>query len=703
MINRSIKNFEIKELIATGGMAAIYKAVQVSLDRVVAVKILHGHLAQDKDFITRFEREAKAAANLKHDNIVNIIEFGKTEDLYFIAMEFVEGKSLKDLITAVDFIPHDIALMIAGEILQGLAHAHQKGVVHRDIKPANILIGTDGGPKIADFGLAQAQDLTSVTVTGSIVGTPAYMSPEQAGGKKIDGRSDIFSLGVVLYEMITGGKPFKGQNYSSIIHEILTVEAPKPIEANPLVPREISALIEKMIVKDPLLRYQAAREVSDDITAFFRKTKIEPSRSKIRDFIAAPEGYVQQLNRERKEKHLERGLHFMGMGKEKVDEAITEFEKVIRLDPKDGRVEKYLTDLKAKKARTEAHPPVQKERVKEVAVRRQRPAVPVVIIIPAAIIAALIIVFLMIKPKPGKAPVPPKEFGIVRVNSSPGGAAVYLDSVDLTRTTPTVSESLALGPHTIELKLSGYQVWRQSFEIKGGDTVTFAPVLVREKTPVAFGRIDIRSAPASATVYLDNMKTGRTTPCILDSVAIGTHSVKVAKTGYESAESPVLLKADQSRTLTFTLRAVAQMPVTGSSYLKVTVIPWAKIYVDDRYIETTPIAKPLTVASGEHRIRLENPNFKVWEKRQTFLPGQTVTLDVRLAAKDGQLKLTVKPWADVYIDGKFYETTPLAGPVTLTAGKHVLRLINPTFKTYEETIEIPASDILKKHIELQNK
>ena len=210
MVDRTIKDYEIKELIATGGMAAIYRAVDVRTGNTVAIKILHGHLAQDKDFITRFEREAQAAANLKHENIIDIFGYGEAAGVYYIAMEYIEGKSLKELINSVKFTPHDIALAIVYEICQGIEHAHQKGVVHRDLKPANILVNKEGKVKITDFGLAQAQDLTSITVTGAIVGTPAYMSPEQAAGRKIDTRSDIFSLGVVVYEMVTGAKPFQG-------------------------------------------------------------------------------------------------------------------------------------------------------------------------------------------------------------------------------------------------------------------------------------------------------------------------------------------------------------------------------------------------------------------------------------------------------------------------------------------------------------
>lgn len=698
MVNRSIRNFEIKELIATGGMAAIYKAVQVSLDRTVAIKILHGHLAQDKDFITRFEREAKAAANLKHDNIVNIIDFGKTEDIYFIAMEYVEGKSLKDLMHAVDFVPFDIALTIAREISLGLHHAHQKGVVHRDIKPANILIGLDGGIKIADFGLAQAQDLVSVTVTGSIVGTPAYMSPEQASGKKIDHRSDLFSLGVVIYEMITGRKPFSGQNYSSIIHEIMTVVPPKPFEANPLIPREISAIIEKMLNKDPEQRPQNAGEISADITAYFRKMKIECSRRDVIQFMTAPENYLVGLRKERKEKHLERGLHFMGLGSDKIDEAVSEFDKVIQLDPNDTRVLGYLKDLQARKAKKAARPPVREIKKEPAAKKRPFPLL-AVLGIPAAVIA-LTLIFAFVKAKGKPAPAPPLKYGMVRVNSDPPSAVIYLDSLNPGRPTPADLDSVTTGNHTLELRKAGYLDLKQTFEMKPGDTVTLDLIMTKAAQVLSYGRLNVQTVPTGASVYLDNINTGFKTPCILDSVVTGPHKVKLTRTGFETAEIPGDIQAGQTRRISISLKSIAQVPVSEKSSLKIAVSPWAKIYIDNRYIETTPIAQSLTLIAGSHQVKLENPSFKVWEKTMQFPAGQTVTLDVKLEPLDGFLKITVKPWADVYIDGIFYETTPIAGSIKLLPGKHVVKLINPNFQIFEETVEISANNTLKKNVNL---
>ncbi|MEO0129319.1 MAG: serine/threonine-protein kinase [candidate division WOR-3 bacterium] len=634
MIARRIRNFEIKELIATGGMAAIYKANQTTLDRIVAVKILHGHLAQDKDFIIRFEREAKAAANLQHENIVNIIDFGQEEEVYFIAMEYVDGKSLKDLLNQVKFIPQEIALGIILEIAKGLGYAHQKGIVHRDMKPANILIGYDGCVKIADFGLAQAQDLTTITVTGAIVGTPAYMSPEQAAGKKVDNRSDIFSLGVVFYEMLTGAKPFKGENYSSVIHEILTVTPPKAFEANPLISKELSTIIERALEKDPDKRYQNIEELFEDITIHMRRSRIEVARKDIGDFVSAPEEKIKTLLEKRKERHFERGIYFMNSGYEKIDDAIAEFEKVLLLDPNDQKAKGYLEELKKKKERIPSS-----KKIKEKKPTRMTPVFTGLFV--GLIVIAIIIYFIVHSFRN----IPVKELtGIAIVNTTPPGALIFFDDDSTGKITPAELESLKVGEHQIELKKEGYKPFVQKFEIKGNDTIRLDIMLITE------------IAKQDSIIEVKNSIPKKPLPS-----------------------------------------------VQGTSYLRVKVEPWAKIYIDGKYIETTPIAGNLTVSSGVHNVRLENPNFKIWQKNIRFKPDETVELNVRLEPLEGALKLVVKPWADVYIDGKFYETTPIAQPIKLSAGQHRLKLINPLCKTYEEVITIKPNQVLKKDIELERK
>jgi serine/threonine protein kinase len=703
MINRTVRNFQIKELIATGGMAAIYKAIQVSLDRVVAVKILHGHLAQDKNFITRFEREAKAAANLKHENIVNIIDYGKAEDVYFIAMEYIDGRSLKELMGSVKFMPVDIALSIAHDISKGLVHAHQKGMVHRDIKPANVLIGYDGTVKIADFGLAQAQDLISVTVTGSIVGTPAYMSPEQAAGKKVDNRTDIFSLGVVLYEMITGNKPFCGDNYSSVIHEIITVKPPKPLEANPLINREINDVIEKMLEKDLDHRYQDVAEVGEAIHTYFKINKIDISRKQIGNFVTKPDEHFKDIIDKRKEKHFERGLYFMTLGYAKIDDAINEFTKVLHLAPDDVQAKKYLTQLKKKKEKIP--PPKKTQKPSERPKKKIRPLIPILIITGCIIIA--VIAYALLKKRPGISATGDTmaSFGYIDVMSTPDNATIYLDGKNLELMTPAVLNSLFVGEHTIRLVKPGYLEFTRKIDVGKDDTISLKPILIKEEEPIVMGSILIKSRPSGASVYLDNGNTGMKTPCTIKDVPEGNHRIKLVKNSYAPKEVTQHVVASKQATVDVVLNKTetAPVPEKQASYLKINVKPWAKIYIDGKYIETTPLAKPIRLTPGIHTLKLENPNFKIWQDKITFAPDQTVTMDIKLEQEDGHLKLTVKPWADVYIDGKYYETTPIAKPIKLSAGKHALKLINPSYKTIEQQIDIPPGKMLKKFVELQPK
>jgi serine/threonine protein kinase len=695
MINRTIKGYEIKELVATGGMAAVYRATQVSTGRIVAIKVLHGHLAQDRDFVTRFEREARSAADLKHANIIKIIDYGETEGIYYIAMEYVDGKSLKDLINSVRFIPHDIALAIVYEICGGLEHAHQKGVVHRDIKPANILIDKTGNVKITDFGLAQAQDLTSITVTGAIVGTPAYMSPEQAAGRKIDIRSDIFSLGVVVYEMITGTKPFHGETYSSVIHAILTAPAAKPVEANPLVSEEISAVIEKMLQKDMDKRYQNVAQVNDAVYAYFRSQKIEVPSRQIGMFISEPQNVAQNMMQKAKDLHLKRGLYYLTLGKSNIDDAISELAKVQYLDPEDIQAKKHLAELRQKK-KTDVQPR------KAVATVTRKPNYAKIAGILGALLAVTIFAATLYRNYQNNRGAP-RHHGILYAASEPSGAELYLDKSDTALMTPVKIDSLVAGEHMLQIKKKGYQPYNQSVEVKAGDSISVNALLVKETAAKTYGSLELNSKPAGAQVMIDGIDTELKTPCIIEKLSSGRHAISILKSGYRTGELTRNVEVGQVTSISISLTKIHSAEVrtiTQKSYFKINVDPWAKIYIDGKYVETTPIAKPLEVSSGTRLVRLENPNYQTWQKRVDFKPGETKAMDIKLAALAGYLKISVRPWADVYIDGKFYETTPIAESIELAEGRHVLKLINPSFATHEEVINVVASETLRKSIEL---
>jgi len=275
------------EKLGEGGMGVVYKAQDTKLDRIVALKFLPKHLLCDAEAKTRFEHEAKAASALDHPNICTIHEIDEVEGECFISMAYVEGKSLKEILKEKTLSLREV-LDIAIQIAEGLNVAHKKEIVHRDIKSDNIMLTPDGLVKIMDFGLAKLKGATRLTSTGSTLGTLAYMSPEQAQGIEVDQRSDIFSLGVVLYEMITGQLPFKGEHEAAIIYSIIN-ENPEPLaryKAN--VPERLQRIIDKTLEKDRNIRYQSAAEVIADLKGLQKETagvSVVKSKKKLLPFI----------------------------------------------------------------------------------------------------------------------------------------------------------------------------------------------------------------------------------------------------------------------------------------------------------------------------------------------------------------------------------------------------------------------------------
>jgi len=285
MIGKTISHYKILEKLGGGGMGIVYKAQDTKLDRTVALKFLPPHLHLDDEAEKRFISEAKAASAFDHNNICTIYEIDKTdEDQLFIAMACYEGETLKKKLEKGP-VNVDEAIDIAAQVTEGLKRAHQKGIIHRDIKPANIFITNDGLVKILDFGLAKVSTQTQMTTMGTTMGTIAYMSPEQTKGEEVDHRTDIWSLGVVLYEMLTGELPFKGDYEQAIIYSILNEE----INLSGNLPQEISNIFKKVLVKNPDERYENVEQLIDDLNEIKKDSGDQsaypnslPKRSKIK-------------------------------------------------------------------------------------------------------------------------------------------------------------------------------------------------------------------------------------------------------------------------------------------------------------------------------------------------------------------------------------------------------------------------------------
>ncbi len=256
-----VGNCRVIDEIGSGGMAVIYKAVQESLNRVVAIKALKTSVLRESSFAIRFEREALSLAQLQHENIVHVYDYFKESDHLFIVMEFVEGIDLYDLLDKVGHLPADVAAIVAMQVARALDYAHYRGVLHRDVKPANIMISRSGGVKLMDFGIARDQSFGDLTETGTGLGTPSYMSPEQILGEKLDHRSDMFSLGVVLYQMCTGKKPFVEDETKSVMHKIRLEKYTRPRKIKPQIPRELERIMARCMMKQPATRYRSTQEL----------------------------------------------------------------------------------------------------------------------------------------------------------------------------------------------------------------------------------------------------------------------------------------------------------------------------------------------------------------------------------------------------------------------------------------------------------
>ncbi|MCB0197209.1 MAG: protein kinase, partial [Anaerolineae bacterium] len=300
LIGKTLGKYRIVARLGRGGMAEVYKAFQPGLNRYVAIKVMHDHLSEDAEFIKRFQREALATGKLSHPNIVQALDFDEESGVYYMVMQYIDGPTLKDEIKARlsanwPFSLPDIARMYL-DLCDAIDYAHNRKMIHRDIKPANMMIDEEGQILLTDFGIARLVGGTQFTATGAMTGTPAYMSPEQGQGEKVDGRSDIYTMGVILYELVTGQVPYEADTPIAVVMKHITDPLPLPRTVNPKIPEAVEAIILKAMAKSPEDRFQTANAMARALRDAVGLPPGDTLRHKPLKPLALPPKIVDELN-----------------------------------------------------------------------------------------------------------------------------------------------------------------------------------------------------------------------------------------------------------------------------------------------------------------------------------------------------------------------------------------------------------------------
>lgn len=580
--------YQLLKKLATGGMAQIYLARQLGMqgfEKLLVVKRILPHLAENEDFISMFLDEARIAARLNHPNVVQIFDLGQQDDTYFIAMEYIHGDDVRKVFKQAEregtSIPLPLVCRIVTEACAGLDYAHKRtdpggrplNIVHRDISPQNILVSFEGGVKVVDFGIAKAADQATVTKSGVLKGKYSYMSPEQAQGRPLDARSDVFALGVVLYELLTGTRLFKRASDVQTLNAVTECKVEAPSSVNDRLPKELDAIVLKALVKDREQRYQDARSLQAALEAFMLKNKLPSSSVNLATFMQ--EIYAERLAREAEEGR----LLFTDSSDALANPLDEPFEKATPAKQSSRSLAKVSTAgekatprrdstrMEGARGPSAVKPAVQtveidqpfdelsKSLKTESLATQQRPRdLPWPWIVSGVLAAVGLVVLgvLLFRGGPAK----------VTVTSEPVGAVVKLEGKVVDCRTPCTLPTMKAGDYALELTRSGHRtlVTRLTVPASGEQTVPFVleraepvPVPTPVKREVA---LSVETEPAGATVSVDGLRRGDA-PVTVALTAGKPVLVAVELEGHERVEQKVELPLGQAEvTKRFVLRPV---------------------------------------------------------------------------------------------------------------------------------------------------
>lgn len=636
--------YYLVDRIAVGGMAEIFKAKTYGVggfENVCVIKRILKHLSENEQFVRMFMDEAKVSALLQHNNVVRVYDFGKQRENYFIAMEYVEGKDVKQILRKLaerrKLLPQEFAVYIAMEAAKGLDYAHKRttlqgqplGIVHRDVSPSNLLVSYNGEVKAADFGIVQAANCAEDTDAGTLKGKFEYMSPEQAQGLELDRRSDLFSLGIILHEMLTGRRAFKSENEIRTLERIKAVEIDPPSFFNPRVPARLDEIVMRALARDPDDRYQDGRQLQVDLLEFLYPASPDLTQQSLSHFMR--ELFAEEAEAERR--RLEEGS--------RLALAVHESTSKLELEPEwedggESRGSRGTTPTQAPMAPAPAPSRVPLF-IAAIAVLLMIGVVTVSILLPILNPPAPQVVEKMVE-----APRP--TTGALEITIGPVEGKVSIDGAVVGQGPTVAQEALTPDqPHVIRVEAENYQPYETSVTLKAGERLRLPVALVAvpvveaprnetrdrppdttEKPPVV-GAPSVRftSTPGGVDVFIDGRLAGRTPFTWKEGEAGGRVSVEYRLAGYDGAKGTVSLPAAGG---TASFDRTLQERAKGDGKLNVNVSGgWADIYVNDKKIGQTP-KFGIVLAAGTYTVRVKNESTGLDQTRQlTISAGETKT------------------------------------------------------------------------------
>ncbi len=657
LIGKTVSHYKIVDYLGGGGMGMVYKAEDIKLKRTVALKFLPLEFTRNPEAKTRFMKEAHAAASLDHPRIGTIYEVDETDDGHmYIAMAFYEGETLKD-VHARGPIPLKRVIELVLQIANGLASAHEKEITHRDIKPANIMITEDGFVKIVDFGLAKLGDSTKITKSGMAMGTPAYMSPEQVKGTQVDHRSDIWSLGIILYELLTRRLPFRGDNEMAMLYNIVNEEPAPASQFNPEIPSQIEKIIHHSIVKNTSERYASINEFIEDLkqaqaggsglSNADKSTKLSLDPDQMRTIVKPASGGKKPARKPKagKGKRVVVALFFLAL----VVLGITNLSKIkaflfvdkigyleiisepagatilVNAEKQSKSTPTLLGPLEAGTYEVSLTAAGFESWSKIVAISENDTVLKTVRLVPLT----------PSQPKVGK----------VEISSIPPGASIFVDSRDTGKKTPAVLRNLTVEEHEILLTKNGFKPFEGFVTVSSEQTGAFAATLKKIPAPASdkvkrekairksVGSLFVESNPSGAAIYLDGKPTGNKTPHKFAELKTGTYKIRLALDGYEDKIQNETIRANVPIKTKIQLTEAAP----GFLFVQVFILGNGSKRRDastiDVYIDGNNVGTGWTkyeIKSGVHSVKAVKTGFNLQrgEQKVSIASGQTVNIEL---------------------------------------------------------------------------